>query len=180
MKNGHGNKARESRQEEAAGQGEAAGQEEAAGQGEAAGQEEVAGQGEAAGQEEAKGQSGTKKEFDVLVLNEKISMEDLVSEVKEKGAYDNIEYIQPDYELALLSDDTYFPEQWGVQNSNITNGTDSLSPGALDLFVRYPGIIGLLSGTSIEQLREWGESGEAPENVPPEIIGGIFGRSRCI
>ncbi|MDD4753654.1 MAG: S8 family serine peptidase [Desulfitobacteriaceae bacterium] len=57
--------------------------------------------------------------FDLVITEKYMTSEDLLSEMVEEGIEENIEYIQPDYQLmpaSLNSDinDPYFTEQWGL------------------------------------------------------------------
>jgi len=56
--------------------------------------------------------------LDVISLNEKVKIKDLLEELKEKKLDSDIEYIQPDYQLNLSSNDLYFSSQWGLENKD--------------------------------------------------------------
>ena len=55
-------------------------------------------------------------ELDVVTTNYKTNTRELLSQLQKNKADSNIEYIQPDYELSLSSNDSYFDQQWGVYN----------------------------------------------------------------
>lgn len=61
---------------------------------------------------------------DLLVTKAKVKQSDLYHTLQEGDSLDSIEYIQPDFQVALSSDDTYFPLQWGLLNEN-TVGPDN-------------------------------------------------------
>ena len=44
--------------------------------------------------------------------------EDFSAFLKQKNADENVEYIQPDYELKTASNDLYFGSQWGLSNNS--------------------------------------------------------------
>jgi Subtilisin-like serine proteases len=50
----------------------------------------------------------------------KMNKSELLDDLKQKGLDSNIEYIQPDYPISLSSNDTYFNEQWALQNNSTT------------------------------------------------------------
>jgi len=51
-----------------------------------------------------------------IIIDENISVDEFINEIKQKGHHTDIEYIQPDYELRTLSDDPFFSDQWGLEN----------------------------------------------------------------
>jgi len=58
--------------------------------------------------------------FEIVSLKNKLKQKDFLKKIKAKKADTNIEYIQPDYTLAISSDDNYIVDQWGLQNSTET------------------------------------------------------------
>ncbi len=51
-------------------------------------------------------------------MKEKMTKEDLLTELQSSELDSNIQYIQPDYELNLTSNDPSFDNQWGLHNNN--------------------------------------------------------------
>ena len=54
------------------------------------------------------------KNTEVITSQEKLRVSDLMSELKQKKLDTYIEYIQPDYEVTLSSNDPLFNSQWGI------------------------------------------------------------------
>lgn len=53
----------------------------------------------------------------MIFLKNRMKKDEVLSEIKNKKLDSNILYIQPDYELALASNDNCFNSQWGLSNS---------------------------------------------------------------
>ena len=53
----------------------------------------------------------------IITTKEKKTKNDLLNELKNNNADVDIEYIQPDYEIPLLTNDMYFSNQWGIYNT---------------------------------------------------------------
>ena len=56
------------------------------------------------------------KKFDVVSTELKI--EEFITEMKNNKVDGEIDYIQPDYEIVLSSNDTFYASQWGVENNS--------------------------------------------------------------
>ncbi|MBC2581762.1 S8 family serine peptidase [Clostridium sp. DJ247] len=73
--------------------------------------------------------------IDSIVFDTKMTTDELLGELKDQGIDSTIEYIEPDKEVILNSNDSYFTNQWGLQNSSVTQeptsaqnvGTDVVS-----------------------------------------------------
>lgn len=57
------------------------------------------------------------KKFDII--STELKFEDFVNELKIGKVEQEIEYIQPDYEITLSSNDTNYVTQWGIENNTI-------------------------------------------------------------
>ncbi len=55
------------------------------------------------------------KKFDVV--SSELKIEEFITEMKNNKVHDEIEYIQPDHEIVLSANDTYYASQWGVENN---------------------------------------------------------------
>jgi Subtilisin-like serine proteases len=58
--------------------------------------------------------SNKRNNIELIKLEDKVKPEEMVNQLKNTKGYENIEYIQPDYQVIGYSNDTYYPEQWGV------------------------------------------------------------------
>ncbi|HEX3027823.1 MAG TPA: hypothetical protein VHT34_00615, partial [Clostridia bacterium] len=56
----------------------------------------------------------SKKNFENITLTAKEKPDDFITQMMKDNS--DIEYIQPDYEMSLSSNDTYFTSQWGISN----------------------------------------------------------------
>ena len=91
-----------------------------------------------------------------------------MNELKSENSYDYIEYIQPDYQLNLLSDDPYYANQWGLENTagEMSSpddypyemipdmGLDMLPPYLRELVDSSPELRELLMNASPEEIRD--------------------------
>ncbi|WBW98142.1 S8 family serine peptidase [Oceanirhabdus sp. W0125-5] len=59
-----------------------------------------------------KSKKSKKKDYELILTNSKISYEELE---KLASSDEEIEYIVPDYKIKLMSNDTYYDAQWGLQ-----------------------------------------------------------------
>jgi len=57
------------------------------------------------------------KKFDIV--STELTLNDFVEEMENSNVSEEIEYIQPDYEITLSSNDTNYVTQWGIENSTI-------------------------------------------------------------
>ena len=55
--------------------------------------------------------------FGVFTPDKEISLKDLKEEIQSKQLDNCVEYVQPDYELKLSSNDPLYNKQWGIDNS---------------------------------------------------------------
>ncbi|MDR3587062.1 MAG: S8 family serine peptidase, partial [Desulfosporosinus sp.] len=62
--------------------------------------------------------SNKNQDFDIISTKTKKKKDDLLTELKSKKEDSNIEYIQPDYELKIASNDPEFDRQWGLSNNS--------------------------------------------------------------
>lgn len=60
--------------------------------------------------------SARHKNTGLLITKGKIKPAELYNILQQSESLDDIDYIQPDYQLGISSTDTYFPLQWGLQN----------------------------------------------------------------
>jgi Subtilisin-like serine proteases len=68
--------------------------------------------------------NNSNKSLDVITTKSKQKASDLMDQFKRSNVDSNIEYIQPDYEIKLSSNDTYFNDQWSL-NAPISDMIDS-------------------------------------------------------
>jgi subtilisin family serine protease/chitodextrinase len=57
-----------------------------------------------------------KNNYDIIYLDSATGLSGFLSELKHKKADKNIEYVQPDFELNITSNDPLYPSQWGIEN----------------------------------------------------------------
>ncbi|EGD45940.1 peptidase S8 and S53 subtilisin kexin sedolisin [Ruminiclostridium papyrosolvens DSM 2782] len=55
--------------------------------------------------------------FEFIVLDKKCKLNDLADDIKKQDLNNDIQYIQPDYQLSLSTNDSYYSSQWGVENN---------------------------------------------------------------
>ncbi|MBC2581761.1 S8 family serine peptidase [Clostridium sp. DJ247] len=63
------------------------------------------------------------KRLNVIVTNDKMAPADFIEQVKQNKLDDDIEYIQPDYQVQLSSNDAYFNKQWAMGKEDLNNTT---------------------------------------------------------
>lgn len=135
------------------------------------------------------------KNVDVVVFDTKKKLADFVNELKSENSYDYIEYIQPDYQLNLLSDDPYYANQWGLENTagEMSSpddypyemipdmGLDMLPPYLRELVDSSPELRELLMNASPEEIRDRlltvdNMPGDIPREVLEELIHDLMFR----
>ena len=67
--------------------------------------------------------SKKQKRYGLIMLKNKMKQEDVLEALKQNNVDTNIEYIQPDYEMKLSSEDPNFNEQWSIYNWQTVQGS---------------------------------------------------------
>ena len=117
--------------------------------------------------------------FDIVLLNKKEKFRDFAADLKKNNVLENIEYIQPDYQLSLSSNDPHYSSQWGVEN---TSAVAEKSEGTLEQIIRRLPLHlrdaieknidfkKFLINTPARELRDKLRSGEVPGGIEPHIL----------
>jgi chitodextrinase len=118
--------------------------------------------------------------LDVILLDRKINIKDFVKKLKDNHLDSDIEYIQPDYQLSLSSDDPLYSSQWGLENAPqaevnpdgmpMRERLDMLPPHLRDAVERSPELKDFLLSTPQEEIRMRLMGRGAPGDVPPEML----------
>ncbi len=117
------------------------------------------------------------KDFESISLNKKEKLQDFVTELKKNNLVKDIEYIQPDYQLSLSSNDPYYSSQWGLENK--TNGNkksgsksvfEMLPPHLRDAIDKNLEFKKFLMNTPAEEVRHRLMAGDVPGNVERHIL----------
>ena len=119
--------------------------------------------------------------FDIVLLNKKEKFRDFAADLKKNDLLENIEYIQPDYQLSLSSDDPYYSSQWGVENTSaVAEKSDEgtlerkilrrLPPQLRDAIEKNIDFKKFLINTPARELRDKLRSGEVPGGIEPHIL----------
>ena len=116
-------------------------------------------------------------EFSVIHLNKKERINDLHLQLKKDNLENEIEYIQPDYQLSLASNDPYYSSQWGLKNKvnqvkNYSNIPilEMFSPHLRDAIDKNREFKEFLMNTPAEEVRYRLMAGDVPGNVEPHIL----------
>ena len=116
-------------------------------------------------------------EFSVIHLNKKERINDLHLQLKKDNLENEIEYIQPDYQLSLASNDPYYSSQWGLENKvnqvkNYSNIPilEMFSPHLRDAIDKNREFKEFLMNTPAEEVRYRLMVGDVPGNVEPHIL----------
>ena len=120
------------------------------------------------------------KDFDIISLNRKVKFKDIVTDLKKNNVANDIEYIQPDYQLSLSSNDPYYSSQWGLENiskaveiSNKTSEWKKMRMLPIHLRVAIeenPEFKEFLMNTPVRELRDKLMTGDVPGNIEPHIL----------
>ena len=119
--------------------------------------------------------------FDIVLLNKKEKFRDFAADLKKNNVLENVEYIQPDYQLSLSSNDPYYSSQWGVENTSAVaekseEGTlerkilRRLPPHLRDAIEKNIDFKKFLINTPARELRDKLRSGEVPGGIEPHIL----------
>ena len=116
-------------------------------------------------------------DFESISLNKKEKLQDFVTELKKNNVTKDIEYIQPDYQLSLSSNDPYYSSQWGLENKtneNKKSGSKSIFEmlplhlrDAIDKNLEFKKF---LINTPAEEVRHRLMAGDVPGNVERYIL----------
>ena len=71
-------------------------------------------------------QGKNKSIYDVITLSEETTLGEFAAELNTSDAVNEIEYVQPDYEMHLSSFDPSYDQQWGLENSGGNTPDDAL------------------------------------------------------
>ncbi|WP_147273227.1 S8 family serine peptidase [Anaerobacterium chartisolvens] len=124
------------------------------------------------------------KNMGIIALDKKERLEDFADDIRQKKLDDEIEYIQPDYEISLMSGDTYYSSQWGLGNGAEEKGSNEstsyripmeeilemLPPHLKDAVDRSPELRELLLDTPQEEMRERLMARDVQGDIPPHIL----------
>ena len=117
------------------------------------------------------------KDFELISLNKKEKFKDFVTDLKKNDINNDIEYIQPDYQLSLASNDPYYSSQWGLENKvnevkNYSNIPilEMFPPHLRDAIDRNREFKEFLMNTPAEEVRYRLMAGDVPGNVEPHIL----------
>ncbi len=117
------------------------------------------------------------KDFELISLNKKEKFKDFVTDLKKNDINNDIEYIQPDYQLSLASNDSYYSSQWGLENKvnevkNYSNIPilEMFPPHLRDAIDRNREFKEFLMNTPAEEVRYRLMAGDVPGNVEPHIL----------
>jgi alpha-tubulin suppressor-like RCC1 family protein/subtilisin family serine protease len=120
------------------------------------------------------------KDFDIISLNRKEKFKDFVTDLKKNNVANDIEYIQPDYQLSLSSNDPFYSSQWGleniskaVENSNKTSEWKRmrmLPPHLRVAIEKNLEFKEFLMNTPVRELRDKLMTGDVPGNIEPHIL----------
>ena len=112
----------------------------------------------------------------VVSFENKRKVKDVADELKQAGLDSDIEYIQPDYEFSLSSNDPYYSSQWGLENNPAEAGAlknlsmqervGMLPPHLKNVIEDSPEFMEFLMNTPIEELRDHLIAGDVPGDVP--------------
>ena len=124
-------------------------------------------------------QKRKEKVFEVISLDKEEKFADLIDELIEQGLGEDIEYVQPDYQIELSSIDPYYENQWGLKDNGVitesedglrlSDRTDMLPPHLRNLIKRSPELMEFIRNTPVEELRNKLLTRDMPETIPPHI-----------
>ncbi|MGE5579277.1 MAG: fibronectin type III domain-containing protein [Bacillota bacterium] len=116
--------------------------------------------------------------YEAVALRGKVKAKDFVEALRDRA--NDIEYIQPDYRLSLMTDDPYFESQWGLENNSpdaaagLTMSVEELllrlPPHLRDLLEDNPELTELVMSNPPEALVDMIATGGVPGDVPPEAL----------
>ncbi|EMS69261.1 S8 family serine peptidase, partial [Ruminiclostridium cellobioparum] len=119
-------------------------------------------------------------DFDIIMLNKKEKLRDIVADLQKNDLENDIEYIQPDYQLSLSSNDPYYSSQWGLENNfkevdssnntSIKNNLKKLPLHLRDAIDKNLEFKEFLINTPSEELRQKLMARDVPGNVEPYIL----------
>lgn len=136
----------------------------------------------------------TGQTFELVVMKREVKAGDFLAGLDLKNQEGAVEYIQPDYQLSLLSDDPYFANQWGLKNiqpepddinmnlgddtTHMVEGFDRLPPHLRQILDRYPQLMEFAMDVSLEHLLDrlmagdfrGDRSSELLRDLPPHIL----------
>ncbi|EPR11514.1 S8 family serine peptidase [Ruminiclostridium papyrosolvens] len=121
------------------------------------------------------------KDIDIIHLNKKEKLKDFTKELVKNNLDSEIEYIQPDYQISLCSNDPYYNSQWGLENNKtniiensggllILDKLQKIFPHWREVFENNPKLKEFLVNTPIEELKDKILLDDVPENVDPYIL----------
>jgi|GEM_PF-6672081 len=130
------------------------------------------------------------KDFEIVVLDKKQKFKDLADNLKKQDVENDIQYIQPDYQLSLSSDDPYYNSQWGlgkklVQNDKVDSRISMeyrikmLPPHLREVVEGSRELRSFLLNTPVEEIREKLINMDASINTEPYILSELANES-CI
>ncbi|OPX45251.1 thermophilic serine proteinase precursor [Ruminiclostridium hungatei] len=130
------------------------------------------------------------KDFEIVVLDKKQKFKDLADDLKKQDVENDIQYIQPDYQLSLSSDDPYYNSQWGlgkklVQNDNVDSRISMeyrikmLPPHLREVVEGSRELRNFLLNTPVEEIREKLIKMDTSISLEPYILSELANES-CI
>ncbi len=70
-----------------------------------------------------------RSEFELIVTSKPTDKDTIISDLRTLPEFSDIEYIQPDYAISMVSNDSYYNQQWGI-DSQFYQGSESIElPG---------------------------------------------------
>ncbi|RCX07641.1 alpha-tubulin suppressor-like RCC1 family protein, partial [Anaerobacterium chartisolvens] len=124
------------------------------------------------------------KNMGIIALDKKERLEDFADDIRQQKLDGEIEYIQPDYEISLMSGDTYYSSQWGLGDGAEERGSNEstsyripmeeilemLPPHLKDAVDRSPELRDVLMDTPQEELRDRLMARDVQGDIPPHIL----------
>jgi alpha-tubulin suppressor-like RCC1 family protein/subtilisin family serine protease/chitodextrinase len=121
--------------------------------------------------------------IDTVIIDRDYKLKDFIDEIKSKQLDHNIDYVQPDYEVNISSNDIYFSKQWGLENKSIMDSSNKVHNGLIlkklpqklrNIISSNPELEELLYNNSPEELRHKLLSKEIPAYASSELLMELF------